>query len=214
VSESGSPCVVSAAQRRLDTDHLQRSVYEWSQARDRNPEVETKVKVEVVNLQEDGFHIPDSKDADVIVYDCPGWSDESTLLAAQQADLIVLPTGPTVKDMKPLLRLLYELLAEGVKPDRIAVVLFRVHSKKEEQDARDYMTTDHSEIVPVPGYIADSSAISRADSVGASVLEFGTDIQCEAAANAIEELIDRIGRFDERSGEVDWKSFDWERAAS
>lgn len=123
-----------------DLDVAQRTSFEWSEARARNG-FEPRVKVLVVDPDRYGdFGVRQaSGGADILVIDAPGWSDEKTLMLAGFSDIMVLPTGASVADLRPTIRLMHELSAAGVAKDRIVSALCRVGGASEIKFAKSYL---------------------------------------------------------------------------
>lgn len=67
-------------------------------------------------------------EVDVLVGDAPGWADASTVWLAQGSQLTMLPTGASVDDLSPTIRLMHELTAKGIADWRLALALTRIHS--------------------------------------------------------------------------------------
>lgn len=78
---------------------------------------------------------------DLIVFDGRPDSHEATLEIAQASDLVVVPTGPTIDDMEPQIRLAHELRSKAVDSSRIVFVLNRaLDSGVAVNDARAFIT--------------------------------------------------------------------------
>ena len=60
---------------------------------------------------------------DVMVVDAGGWTDASTAWLAQGSQLTVLPTGASIDDLNPTIRLMHELTAKGIGESRLALAL-------------------------------------------------------------------------------------------
>lgn len=57
---------------------------------------------------------------DLLVFDGPPHSMAGTLEIARASNLVVLPTGLSLDDLKPTVLLAHELIEAGINPDRIA----------------------------------------------------------------------------------------------
>lgn len=123
-----------------DLDVAQRTSFEWGEARNRNGYT-PRVKVVVVDPDGYGdFGVRQaSAGADLLVIDAPGWSDEKTLMLAGFSDIMVLPTGASIADLRPTIRLMHELVAGGVARDRIVTALCRVNGASEVKFAKGYL---------------------------------------------------------------------------
>lgn len=137
-------CVDAAVRGRgvllVDLDIAQRTSFEWGQVRTRNG---WQPKVEVVVVDADtsvdfGVRQYGSR-GDLMVFDAPGWSDEKTLMLAGFSDCVVLPTGASLADLRPTIRLMHELVGGGTAPERIVTALCRVEAAGEIKFARDYL---------------------------------------------------------------------------
>lgn len=77
---------------------------------------------------------------DMFILDTPGHSSNITLTAAKNSDYILIPTGPSLDDLKPSVLLAHELVKNGVVSDRMAFVLSKVgDSQNEVREAREYI---------------------------------------------------------------------------
>lgn len=140
------------------------------------------------------FCIPELKPSlDYIVCDAPGWTDEITLQLANEADLIVLTSGTATDDMRPAIRLHHELLEAGIDPDRVVVVLNRVHSDAQAREASDYLI---DMIIVSPGALPFQRVYERACSVGQSITEVtgGPGEKAKTVIDAVIKLADRVAR--------------------
>lgn len=123
-----------------DLDVGQRTSFEWGEARERNG-FEPRVKVVVIDPDKHGdFGIRHaSSGGELLIIDAPGFSDEKTLGLAGFSDVVVLPTGASVADLRPTIRLMHELTAKGIAKDRIVTALCRVKTPSEIKFAREYL---------------------------------------------------------------------------
>lgn len=79
---------------------------------------------------------------DLLVFDGAPHSNAQTLEIARAADLVLLPTGLALDDLRPTVRLAHELKAAGIPPARIAFVLCRAgDSAAELSEVRAYIET-------------------------------------------------------------------------
>ena len=118
-----------------DLDEAQRTSFEWGQRRAANQllppiEVERVPRLQVFSKADR---------VDLLVVDAPGWADASTEWLARGSQLTVLPTGASVDDLNPTIRLMHELLQKNIEEWRLALALCRVHSDAEAAFARDYL---------------------------------------------------------------------------
>lgn len=191
-----------------DMDFGQRTCAEWTAARNHN-NLSPAIRVEVVDIENDGFHVPDADKADIVIYDCPGWSDTHTAGAAGFADLLILPTGPGQDDLRPLIRLCHELAQGGTDLRRVALVLVRTHTPAEVKDARKYVLSAELGIGLVDGEIQEGVSATKGHGVGQSVIESGGDKQRAAALTLMDALIERLETAPALEQKTDWAKLDW-----
>lgn len=122
----------------VDLDVAQRTATEWAAARALNGLTPAITVTLVDHTSEPDFRIPEiARDgADVIVADAPGWIDRSMLELARCADVCVIPSACSDDELRPSIRLYHELVAAGIPPHRIAIVLNRVGTEAESKRAR------------------------------------------------------------------------------
>jgi len=63
---------------------------------------------------------------DVLVIDGKPHSDRDTRIAAEQSDLVIIPTGPTLDDLQPQVRLGHEFVKQSVERAKIIYVINNV----------------------------------------------------------------------------------------
>jgi chromosome partitioning protein len=120
---------VEAAKREssvliADLDEAQRTSWDWGERRAAN-RLQPAIQVErLPRLQV----FTRASNIDLLVVDAPGWADASTLWLAQGSQLTVLPTGGTMDDLNPTIRLMHELLNKGIADWRVVLALCRIHT--------------------------------------------------------------------------------------
>jgi chromosome partitioning protein len=144
--------------------------------------------VDVVAASTLAAALQDADSIDYLVVDAPGRSGDTTLELARSADLVVLPTGCSSDDLRPMARLANELTAGGVPRERIAVVLCRVSTLGEERDARAYI--EESALRAVASSLPERPAYRVAQNRGFSVSE----VSVLSLRSRAERLVMEIGR--------------------
>ena len=76
---------------------------------------------------------------ETLVVDAPGWSDERTLRLATLADLMILPATPSIADLRPTIRLVQDLTAQGIAATKLVIVFNQVRAESEFAFARPYL---------------------------------------------------------------------------
>jgi chromosome partitioning protein len=84
-----------------------------------------------------GEAIRDAGEAtDVLIIDGKPLADAQATEAAKKSDLVVLPSGASVDDLRPTVQLMHALLGAGVPAQRMLVVLVSSMTPSTEYDAR------------------------------------------------------------------------------
>lgn len=171
-----------------DLDEAQRTSLDWGERRAANG-LQPPIGVEQVpRLQV----FTRAADVDLLVADAPGWADASTLWLAQGSQLTVLPTGGTVDDLNPTIRLMHELMNRGIADWHVALALCRIHSDAQAEFARGYLK--QANYKALKGELREDKKFADLQNVGQAVTEGRT-----AASREAIELIQNIAAALERS---------------
>ena len=132
----------ASAGRRViigDLDTLQGTSTEWSNRRNDAaifPTVPTRGFESVKKA------VKGAAASDLLILDGRGYADHHTAEAAEASDAILLPTGTSVDDLRPTVRLAHELIAGGIQPRRVIFALCRTgDGARENADAELYIRT-------------------------------------------------------------------------
>jgi chromosome partitioning protein len=170
-----------------DLDEAQRTSWDWGERRAANG-FQPSIAVErVPRLQV----FTRAANLDLLVADAPGWADASTLWLAQGSQLTVLPTGGTVDDLNPTIRLMHELMNKGIADWRVALALCRIDSEAQAEFARGYLK--QANYKALKGELRERKSLADLQNLGRAVTEGGA-ISREAI-----ELVGSIGAALERS---------------
>lgn len=88
-----------------------------------------------------GEALRDGAGADVLIVDGKPSADTQTTEIAKKANLIVLPSGASLDDLRPTAQLTHTLLSAGVPKDRLLVVLVAATTPATERDARQVLSS-------------------------------------------------------------------------
>ncbi|MEM7620019.1 MAG: ParA family protein [Pseudomonadota bacterium] len=182
-----------------DLDVGQRTSFEWSEARMRN-ELMPHVQVVVVDpsKHESDFGVQHlTKQTDIVVVDAPGWSDEKTKLLAGYSDLMILPTGASLADMRPTIRLMHELIAKGIQKNQICTALCRVKSAGEIKFARDYIK--QAGYQTLPGMLRDMPTYRSLQNEGKAAIEADAKTMKSEARELISSIHANLEKIRSRS---------------
>jgi chromosome partitioning protein len=171
-----------------DLDEAQRTSLDWAERRTANG-LKPPIGVEQVpRLQV----FTRAANVGVLVADAPGWADASTLWLAQGSQLTVLPTGGTVDDLNPTIRLMHELMNRGIADWRVALALCRIHSDAQAEFARGYLK--QANYKALKGELREKKSFAGLQNIGQAVTEGPAAVSREAI-----ELIQNIAAALERS---------------
>jgi chromosome partitioning protein len=148
-----------------DLDTAQRTSWDWGQRRAASL-LRPAIPVEMVpRLQ----LFTRATEVEVLVADAPGWADASTLWLAQGSQLTVLPTGASIDDLNPTIRLMHELTEKGIAEWRLALALCRVHADADAAFARDYLK--RASYRALKGELREKKAFADLQNAGQAVTE-------------------------------------------
>jgi len=83
-----------------------------------------------------GEALRDAGETEIMIFDGKPVADQQATEVAKKADLIVLPSGASVDDLRPTVQLMHALLGAGVPAKRMIVVLVSSMTPATEADAR------------------------------------------------------------------------------
>ena len=140
--------------------------------------------------------------ADLLVIDGPARADKDTLEIARVADLVVLPTGASLDDLRPAIRTANSLKASGIPVARLLFVLSRIGTDAEAEAARNYIGEAGYRVAS--GHIPERPAFRTIQNEGRAITEVRY-AQMKAAAEAVvQALIDAVvGNEQEGKGATD-----------
>lgn len=128
--------------------------------------------------------------ADLLVIDGPARTDRDTIEIARVADLVVLPTGPSLDDLRPAIRTANSLTKAGIPRLRIIFVLSRIGTEAEAGAARDYIKEAGYRVTP--GFVPERTAYRAIQNDGRAITEVRYP-QLRAISEAIvQALIDAV----------------------
>lgn len=106
-----------------DMDVSQGTCAEWCRLRQQHG-IEPNIRVETFGRV--GQAMADADGFDLVVIDGAPHATAATLEIARASDLVVIPTGLALDDLRPGVMLAHELVEKGVQADKLAFVLTRV----------------------------------------------------------------------------------------
>ncbi len=135
--------------------------------------------------------IDSTGDAELLILDGPARASKGTLEIAKVADLVVQPTGASLDDLIPAIKVFNALVKDGIPRSRLVFSLSRVGTEAEEADARAYISEAGYETLA--GCLFEKPAYRKAMNSGLAVTETRYKGLNERADELIQALIDKIG---------------------
>lgn len=127
---------------------------------------------------------------DILIIDGPARADRETVNMAKAADLVVIPAGASLDDLRPAARVAHSLVRSGVPADRILCALSRISTDSEAEAARTYLTEAGYRVAE--GYLPERASYRTAQNVGRAVTEAIAPTLRAAAEKVVQGLIDAI----------------------
>ena len=167
-----------------DMDLAQGTCTSWNRRRLQNG-TEPKVAVEQFVNVSDALKTADHYD--LIVFDGAPHSTRMTLDIAQASDLVILPTGVSVDDLEPTIKLAHELKKNKVPLAKIAIAFTRIgNSELELAEATEYVQASGYHLLD--GVIHEKTAIRRASDEG----KCATETQYKTITEKVDVLVQSV----------------------
>ena len=174
-----------------DMDLSQGTCTSWNRRRLQN-EIAPQVSVEQFLNVTDVLKI--APQYDLVVFDGAPHSTNKTLDIAQASDLVVLPTGVSLDDLEPTIKLAHELKKHGVPVGKISIALSRAgNSDVEINEGIEYVRQSGYHLLA--GVIHEKAAIRRDSDEGRCATETSfrsinekVDVLVQAIVNRVAEL--------------------------
>ena len=170
-----------------DMDVKQGTATRWNLLRNEG-QIEPTVKTEQYRSVADAIKDYNKGELHLMIFDGAPAASKATLQIAEKSDLVVLPTGISVDDLEPTVRLAHELVKNGIPKNQIVVVFCRVgDSKAELLEARNYVEEAGYKITKFS--LPDRVAYRRAQDSGRSVTETTFKSLNKRASGIAQELV-------------------------
>lgn len=171
-----------------DMDTSQSTSFEWNALRNQY-NIKPKLDVHRFNTVDQVLKIADSYD--LVAFDGAPHATRITQQIAHSCDLILLPTGSSLEDLNPQIRLAHELKESGVPQAKIAFVLSRIGSNKVElQEVLTYLRfTDYFILT---GQLPEQTAFRQAIREGKSAGETKFARLSQRCKQLVQSIVDRV----------------------
>jgi len=172
----------------IDMDLSQGTSTAWNSRRMQN-EISPSLAVEQFLNVPDALKIKDNYD--LLVFDGAPHSTRRTLEIAQAADILILPTGVSLDDLEPTIKLAHELRKNKIPIQKINIALSRIgNSTVELEEAKEYINSTGYNILD--GTIQEKTAIRRAQDEGRAASETSFKTINKKVDGVIQSIVDRI----------------------
>lgn len=171
-----------------DLDISQGTSTDWKQRREVNG-IQPEIAVEPFRTVAQA--LKHASVYDLMVMDGTPHSMQGTLEIARACDLLVLPTGLSLDDLKPSVLLAHELVSAKISVDKIVFALCRVGDRENEiEEARSYIRK--AGYVTVAGSIPEKTAYRQASDNGRAVSEVTFPTLKQRAEQVAQGIIDLL----------------------
>jgi len=178
-----------------DMDAKQGTVTRWNMLRNES-RIEPMVKTEQYRTVKDAVVDYSKGDMNLMIFDGAPAASMATLEIAGNSSLVVLPTGISVDDLEPTVRLAHELVKNGISKSQLVVVFCRVgDSKAELLEARNYI--EGAGYHAITAALPDRVAYRRAQDAGRSVTETTFKSLNRRASSIAQELVNIVQQIEE-----------------
>jgi chromosome partitioning protein len=171
-----------------DMDAKQGTSTRWNMLRNEG-RIEPVIKTEQYRSISDAMSDYNKGEMHLMIFDGAPAASQTTLQIAKASNLVVLPTGISIDDLEPTVRLAHELIKNSIPRGQIVIVCSRVgDSATELAEAKEYIeqagykTINHS--------LADRVAYRRAQDNGRSLTETNFKSLNKRAEGIAQELVD------------------------
>jgi chromosome partitioning protein len=150
-----------------DLDVSQGTSTEWKRRRDSRG-IQPEIAVEPFRTVEQALRV--AGHYDLLIFDAPPHSMAGTKEIARTSDLVLLPTGLSLDDLRPTVLLAHELVEAGIPSEKLAAVLCRVGDRENEiLEARSYIEKAGYQVLK--GELPERTAYRRAIDEGKALSE-------------------------------------------
>ncbi|MDJ0391036.1 ParA family protein [Roseomonas sp. E05] len=148
--------------------------------------IEPAVSVQLHKTAKEALRASDG--VDLLVLDGPARADKETVEIAKVSDLVALPTGASLDDLRPAVRTANSLTKAGIPAARLLFVLSRIGTDAEADAARAYIKEAGYRVAP--GYVPERPAFRAIQNEGRAITEVRYPQLKSAAESVVEALVD------------------------
>ena len=177
-----------------DLDISQGTSVDWKKRREEN-EITPEIAVEPFRTVSQALKHADVHD--LMVLDGAPHSMKGTLEIAKASDLVILPTGLSLDDLKPTVLLAHELTASEISDGKLTFALCRVGDRQNEiEEAKQYIEKAGYRVLQ--GSIPEKTTFRRASDEGRAVSEVSYASLRQRAEEVAQSVINTIEKIKNR----------------
>ena len=128
---------------------------------------------------------------DALVIDGAGRSSEATKKIADVSDIVIQPTGASLDDLIPAIRLNHELLKHGTPRSKLTIALSKIGTPAEEDAAREYIA--ESGYAVLNGCTYEQPAYRMALNAGQTITETRYKGLNDRADKLVQAIFNQLG---------------------
>ena len=171
-----------------DMDISQGTSNDWKKRREMN---EIKPYVAVESFRTVAQALKHARVHDLMIFDGAPHATSASLEIAQKSDLVILPTGLSLDDLKPSVLLAHELIDSSIPDEKIVFALCRVGDRQGEiEEARNYIKK--AGYTTLAGSLPEKTAYRRASDEGKAISEVSYLSLRKRADEMVQDIINRI----------------------
>lgn len=171
-----------------DLDIQQSTTVDWHRRR-LQFDIQPLISVESFGTAAQAISI--ANDYDLLIIDGPARASKGTLDIARVANLVVQPTGASLDDLVPAIKLFHSLVKEGIHKSKLVFALVKVGTESEESETKNYIKEAGYEVLD--GCLVEKPSYRQAQNAGYSVTETRYKALNERADKLIQSLINQVG---------------------
>jgi chromosome partitioning protein len=177
-----------------DMDTSQGTSYHWHSRRLKN-QLEPEIAVEQFLRVDTALKL--APNYDLMIFDGAPHSTTTTLEIAKVSNLLILPTGLSLDDLEPTIRLAHELKSKGIPVDQISIALCRVgDSPNELAEARQYINKTNYHLLD--GMLLERTGYRRASDTGRAATETTFSSLNEKAAELTQAIVNKLNQLKQK----------------
>lgn len=171
-----------------DMDVVQKTAFTWAGLRS---EAEIMPPVEVALYRDPKTALKASETSDLLIVDGKAFADTHALEVAKLSDLVVIPVGVSVDDLKPTLELASELVTKGIARNSLFFVVCKVMENGDREAMNTRQSIENWAFDVAKGWVPFQAAFSQAMDSGRALSETKYKSLNEKIDGIIQQIVDK-----------------------